>query len=58
MLPDLTHKAISCSNDKNPSPLRRSQTDVPLHSLEKALKIPQAIMDNYGKGYSPFFAGR
>src|SRR2546426_2506498 len=49
MLPDLTHKAISCSNDKNPSPLRRSQTDVPLHSLEKALKIPQAIMDNYGK---------
>src|SRR5713101_7718819 len=27
-----------------------SQTDVPLYSLEKALKIPQAIVDNYGKG--------
>src|SRR5713101_8434258 len=27
-----------------------SQTDVPLYSLEKALKIPQAMVDNYGKG--------
>jgi predicted nucleotide-binding protein len=27
-----------------------SQSDVPLYSLEKALKIPQAIVDNYGKG--------
>jgi hypothetical protein len=27
-----------------------SQTDVPLYSIEKALKIPQAIVDNYGKG--------
>ena len=27
-----------------------SQTDVPLYSLEKALKVPQAIVDNYGKG--------
>jgi hypothetical protein len=29
-----------------------SQSDVPLYSLEKALKIPQAIVDNYGKGPS------
>jgi hypothetical protein len=27
-----------------------SQTDVPLYSLAKALKIPQAIVDNYGRG--------
>jgi hypothetical protein len=27
-----------------------SQTDVPLFGLEKALSIPQAIIDNYGKG--------
>ncbi len=27
-----------------------SQSDVPLYSLEEALKIPQAITDNYGKG--------
>src|SRR6266705_2316434 len=27
-----------------------SQSDVPHYSLEKALKIPQAIVDNYGKG--------
>lgn len=27
-----------------------SQTDVPLHSLAKALTIPQAIVENYGKG--------
>jgi hypothetical protein len=27
-----------------------SQADVPVYSLEKALKIPQAIVDNYGKG--------
>jgi predicted nucleotide-binding protein len=27
-----------------------SQTDVPLYSLEGALKIPQAIRDNYGSG--------
>ena len=27
-----------------------SQADVPLYSLERALKIPQAIVDNYGKG--------
>ncbi len=27
-----------------------SQSDVPQYSLEKALRIPQAIVDNYGKG--------
>jgi len=27
-----------------------SQSDIPQYSLEKALKIPQAIVDNYGKG--------
>jgi hypothetical protein len=27
-----------------------SQSDVPVYSLEKALKIPKAITDNYGKG--------
>src|SRR5687767_11377474 len=26
-----------------------SQADVPAYSLEKALRIPQAIADNYGK---------
>ena len=35
-------------NEKSRSYL--SQADVPLYSLEKALKIPQAIVDNYGKG--------
>lgn len=38
----------AAKNDKPRSYL--SQADVPLFSLEKALKIPQAIVDNYGKG--------
>src|SRR5487761_261850 len=27
-----------------------SQSDVPLFSIDKALRIPQAILDNYGNG--------
>lgn len=43
------HKpAAAAANGKPRSYL--SQADVPLYSLEKALKIPQAILDNYGKG--------
>lgn len=62
MLPDLTQKRWAlgmakpkpttakpaAKNDRQRTYL--SQTDVPLYSLEKALKIPQAIVDNYGKG--------
>jgi len=38
----------TAKDDKKRSYL--SQSDVPLYSLEKALKIPQVIVDNYGKG--------
>jgi hypothetical protein len=37
---------------KKPDPPKRryiSQSDVPRHSLDEALRIPQAIADNYGK---------
>lgn len=35
--------------DSRPERKKLSQTDVPAYSLEQALRIPQAIADNYGK---------
>jgi hypothetical protein len=44
----VTAKPVAAKNNKTRAYL--SQADVPLYSLAKALKIPQAILDNYGKG--------
>jgi len=44
------HAPAKPAAKKNKQRTYLSQADVPLYSLQKALKIPQAIVDNYGKG--------